>query len=114
MPTNPRDSSATIEIGRGEYYGPTYSEHKPVRRSSTLRSDDMDYYGRSIPDRHVRYEDYRPPYDEDEVYDPPGRPSRYEDRVYYDRWRDTPGPVVRSGPRTPSPETQLRYGMLRL
>ncbi|KAH8748667.1 hypothetical protein F5883DRAFT_436340, partial [Diaporthe sp. PMI_573] len=91
-----------------------YSEFKPVRRSSTLRSDEWDYYDRSNPSRRVRYDDYRPRYEEVDVYDRPSRPVSYQDNIYYDRWQDNPVPVVRPRLRSPSPDTAVRYEIARL
>lgn len=114
MPANPRESSDTIEIGRDYYYGPMNSEFKPIRRSSTLRSDEWDYYDRSNSNRRVRYDDYRPRYEEVDMYDRSSRPVNYQDNIYYDRWQDNPGPVVRPRVRSPSPDTAVRYEIARL
>lgn len=92
MPTN-RDSIETVEIGRGNAdYGPRTSHPIPIRRSSTLRSDEWDPYDRSTSKGRVRYDDYGPRYYEvDTSYDRPTRPVSY----YNDRGQDNTGPVER-------------------
>lgn len=107
MPTN-RDSIETVEIGRGNgYYGPRTSHSRPVRRSSTLRSDEWDSYDRSAPNERVRYDEYRPRYEEVDIYD--DRPSRAVS-YYHDR---SSAPVVRPRLRSPSPISFERYELER-
>ncbi|KAG6356317.1 hypothetical protein INS49_015704 [Diaporthe citri] len=122
MPAANRASIETVDIGRGNHYEPRHSQAKPIRRSSTVRSDEWDSYERSIPTRYDRYDDYRPRYEVVEVRDGAGRPISYHDNDYYDRWQESSGPVrhyvspsytrhsaqnqmvgVRPRPRSPTP-----------
>lgn len=88
MPAANRASIETVDIGRGNHYEPRNPHFRPTRRSSTLRSDEWDYYDRSIPNRYERYEDYRPRYEEVDVYEEPVKPVSYRDNDYYDRWQE--------------------------
>lgn len=122
MPAANRESIETVDIGRGNHYEPRNSQFKPVRRSSTLRSDEWDFYDRSNRARYDRYDEYRPRYEEVEVHERPGRSVSYQDNDYYDRWQENSGPVrhyvtpshthrgaqsqmvgVRPRPRSPTP-----------
>lgn len=88
MPAANRASIETVDIGRGNHYEHRNPHFRPTRRSSTLRSDEWDYYDRSIPNRYERYEDYRPRYEEVDIYEEPVKPVSYRDNDYYDRWQE--------------------------
>lgn len=88
MPAANRASIETVDIGRGNHYEPRTPHFRPARRSSTLRSDEWDYYDRSIPNRYERHEDYRPRYEGVDVYDEPVKPVRYRENDYYDKWQE--------------------------
>lgn len=88
MPAANRASIETVDIGRGNHYEPRNSHFRPARRSSTLRSDEWDYYDRSIPNRYERYEDYRPRHERVDVYEKPVKPVSYRESDYYDRWQE--------------------------
>lgn len=107
MPTN-RDSIETVEIGRGNAdYGPRTSHSRPVRRSSTLRSDEWDPYDRSGRNGRVRYDEYKPRYEEEDIYyERPNRSVSY----YHEK---SPAPVVRPRLRSPSLISFERYELER-
>lgn len=89
MPAANRASMETVDIGRGNHYEHRNSHFRPTRRSSTLRSDEWDYYDRSIPNRYERYEDYRPRHERVDVYEEPVKPVTHRENDYYDRWQDS-------------------------
>lgn len=95
MPVDNRASIETVDIGRGNHYEPRQPQVKPVRRSSTLRSDEWDPYERSFPTRYDRYDYYRPRHEVVDVYGGPDRRVNYQDIDHYDRWQESPGPVRR-------------------
>ncbi|KAI7777907.1 hypothetical protein LA080_002959 [Diaporthe eres] len=122
MPAANRASMETVDIGRGNHYEHRHPQVQPVRRSSTLRSDEWDSYDRSIRTRYDRYDDYRPHYQVVDVHEGSRRPVSYHDHDYYDRWQESSGPVrhyvsqphthrgaqrqmvgVRPRPRSPTP-----------
>lgn len=88
MPAANRASMETVDIGRGNHYESRNPHFRPTRRSSTLRSDEWDYYDRSIPNRYERYEDYRPRHERVDVYEEPVKPVSYRENDYYDRWQE--------------------------
>lgn len=88
MPAANRASMETVDIGRGNHYESRNPHFRPTRRSSTLRSDEWDYYDRSIPNRYERYEDYRPRHERADVYEKPVKPVSYRENDYYDRWQE--------------------------
>lgn len=88
MPAANRASMETVDIGRGNHYESRNPHFRPTRRSSTLRSDEWDYYDRSIPNRYERYEDYRPRHERVDVYEKPAKPVSYRENDYYDRWQE--------------------------
>lgn len=117
MPASHRVSSDTVDIGRGNHYESRNLQSKPIRRSSTLRSEEWDVYDRGIPNRRSRYDDYRPRHDVVDVYEGASRPVSYYDDGYYEdyaRGRHYVSPIPtrhgvqsemvhRPRPRSPSP-----------
>lgn len=85
MPATNKASIKTVGTGYGNHYEPRDPQFKPVRRSSTLRSNEWDFYDYRDRARYNRHDDYRPRYEVAEVHEGPGRLVSYQNNNYYDR-----------------------------